>query len=130
MNPIQEIFMLTEDIAIATGETTYTAIPTTARYPFYLIGEQFSQDEPNKTAVFGRVYQTVHIYHNDLTRRGTVSKMMNDMITGLRNAKSTKNFHVQIIGISQQIRNDTATGATMLHGILEVSFRFNHKGVK
>ena len=128
-NPQQEIFTLCLVEAKKLFENAYDYIPgDDTKYPFVFIGEQFSNDLPNKTAIFGRVTQRLHFYQDDKRKRGDLSKMVADLVYRLRTIKNTKNYYISITGINSQVIFDTSTDKMLLHGILEVDFLFNYKG--
>ena len=125
-SPQQEIFTLCRQKAIEVigHDKVYDYLPGTVNYPFFFIGEAFSQDKANKTAVFGKVQQTIHLYHNDYKKRGTFEKLIVDLKTKLREVNSTPHFFVSILAITSRILPDNAVGTPLLHGVIEVEFRF------
>ncbi|MPM75509.1 hypothetical protein SDC9_122502 [bioreactor metagenome] len=94
-------------------------------YPFVFVGEQLSNDQRNKSAVFGTVTQTVHVYHNDYKKRGTTTSMVDNIKTEVRNLKATPHFHVDVRNINGQVLPDNSTATPLLHGIIEIEFHFN-----
>ena len=61
-SPQQEIFTAIRGICTKLGYTVYDYLPPDGvAYPFVFVGEQYSNDQANKSAVFGTVNQTVHI---------------------------------------------------------------------
>ena len=80
MDPQQELFtkLLTEIKAL--GYDVYDGFlpPDGTPYPFVYLADSQQTDDANKTAVFGNVYQTIHVWHNNPRQRGTVSKMFGD----------------------------------------------------
>lgn len=127
-SPQQEIFTLCRQKAVEViGESnTYDYIPPEGtNYPFIFIGEAFSQDEDNKSAVFGKVQQTIHIYHNDYKKRGTTAKLISELKYKLREVTKTPHFFISISNITDQILPDKTTKTPLLHGIIEVEFKFN-----
>ncbi len=125
INPGQEIFTKIMSISKDLGYKTYDYLPGEVGYPFVFIGEQFSQDIPNKSAVFGTIQQRIHVYGYS-TQRGTVSSMMDEILRECRKLESTNHFYVSITqNVSQQIIPDNSTNTPLNHGILEVEFKFN-----
>lgn len=127
-SPQQEIFTLCRQKAIEViGENnTYDHIPQEGtKYPFIFIGEAFSQDKANKSVVFGAVQQTIHIYHNDYRKRGTTTKLITELKQKLREVEKTPHFFVSISSITDQILSDNTTKTPLLHGVIEVEFKFN-----
>lgn len=128
-NPQQEIFTLCLIEASKIFTNTYDYIPgKETEYPFIFIGEQFSHDLPNKSAVFGKVTQRIHFYHDDRRRRGDLSSMMGEFLYRLREIKETRQYYISITDVNSQVIFDTSTDKILIHGILEVDFLFNYKG--
>ncbi len=50
--------------------------PEDTPYPFIFLADSQQIDDRNKSAVFGDVYQTIHVWHNNPKQRGTVSKIL------------------------------------------------------
>lgn len=99
--------------------------PDGTPYPFvYLAGSQLV-DSMTKNAVMGSVYQTIDVWHDDPQKRGTVSAMLLQIKDICRGLNNTANFGWDIRSVDQQIVPDTSTKQPLLHGILEVEFRFS-----
>lgn len=129
MDPQQELF--TEILKILINlfgrENVYDGwLPgEKAAYPFVYIADSSMTDQPNKSAVFGEVTQTVHVWHDDPHKRGTVSSMMLQIKQRMRTLEKTDNFGWILTGVSQQILPDDSTNTPLLHGILELRFKFS-----
>ena len=127
MDPQQEIFTKLLIALRAAGYDVYDGglPPDGTPYPFIYLANSRQTDEENKTAVFGRVQQTIHVWHNDRTQRGTVSKMLLDIKTVCRGITSTDNFSWTVRGMDQEILHDNTTKTPLLHGYLSVGFGFS-----
>ena len=126
MSPQQEIFTAIRGICTKLGYTVYDYLPPDGvAYPFVFVGEQYSNDQANKSAVFGTVNQTVHIYHDDYNKRGTTTTMMDAIKTEVRKLKSTPHFHVRVRSVDDQILTDNTTDTPLLHGVIEIAIQFN-----
>ena len=128
MSPQQEIFAAVRGICVNLfGESNVFDYlpPEETPYPFVFVGEQLSNDQRNKSAVFGTVNQTVHVYHNDYKRRGSTTNMIMAVQTAIRALKSTAHFHVDVRSINGQVLPDNTTATPLLHGIIEIEFYFN-----
>ena len=94
MDPQQELFtkLLTEIKAL--GYDVYDGFlpPDGTPYHFVYLADSQQTDDANKTAVFGNVYQTIHVWHNNPRQRGTVSKMLLAIKTTCRKLDHTENF--------------------------------------
>ena len=127
MDPQQEIFTrLLVDLK-ALGHDVYDGAlpPEDTAYPFIYLADSQLTDEENKTAVFGRVNQRIHVWHSDSKQRGTVSQMLLDIKTVCRKIRTTKNFAWSVLGINQQILSDSTTKQPLLHGVIDVEFHFS-----
>ncbi len=93
-------------------------------YPFVFVGEQSDQDYRTKDVIYGRVQQTVHVYHSNSKRRD-LTTMMNNLKTEFRKLKHTENFYVTCKSITAQTLMDNTDTEPLLHGIIEVEFQFN-----
>lgn len=127
MDPQQELF---SELLLKMKELGYDVYdtflpPKGTPYPFIYLADSQQTDTPNKTAVFGNVSQTIHIWHNNPRQRGTVSKMLLDIKKICYKLEHTENFAWMVQDMNQQIRPDNTTKTPLLHGLLEVEFKFS-----
>jgi hypothetical protein len=127
IDPQQELFTAVKLSLEALGYSVYDGFlpPENTPYPFIYLGDCRQNDEANKSAVFGRVYLTIHAWHNNPKQRGTVSKMLLDIKTACRQIRHTANFAWSFKNPSQQIFADTTTKTPLLHGVIETEFYFS-----
>lgn len=127
MDPQQEIFTRVKLALEALGHAVYDGmLPSdNTPYPFDYLGDVRQTDSANKSAVFGTVYQTIHVWHNDPKKRGTVSKILLDIKTACRKINHTDNFAWMVLNITQRIITDNTTKNPLLHGVLEVEWKFS-----
>ncbi len=127
MDPQQELFtkLLTEIKAL--GYDVYDGFlpPDGTPYPFVYLADSQLIDDENKTAVFGSVHQTIHIWHDNPRQRGTVSKMLLTIKTTCRRLEHTENFAWDVRNVNQRILPDATTKQPLLHGLLEIEFSFS-----
>lgn len=126
-DPQQEIFSrLYSDIS-SKGYDVYGGYltPENTPYPFVYMGDCNQIDDANKTAVFGNVYQTIHVWSNKPQNRGDLSKIMLEIKNICRNIDKTRNFSWFVKNVTQRIIPDNTTKTPLLHGVLEVEFRFS-----
>lgn len=127
MDPQQELFtkLLTEIKAL--GYDVYDGFlpPDGAPYPFIYLADSQQTDDANKTAVFGNVYQTIHVWHSNPRQRGTVSKMLLAIKNTCRKLEHTDNFAWDVRNVNQRILPDKTTKQPLLHGLLEIEFSFS-----
>lgn len=127
MDPQQELFtkLLTEIKAL--GYDVYDGFlpPDGTPYPFVYLADSQLIDDANKTAVFGSVHQTIHVWHNNPRQRGTVSKMLLAIKNTCRKLEHTDNFAWNVRNVNQRILPYTTTKRPLLHGLLEIEFSFS-----
>lgn len=128
MDPQQELFTLIRTALVDKfGENMVFdgfLPPEGTEYPFFYIADSQLIDNENKTAVFGTISQTIHIWHNNPMKRGDVSALILDLKGILRSIKGNAcSFSVR--GIDQRILADNITTAPLLHGIVVVDFNFS-----
>ncbi len=127
MDPQQELFSELLTKIREKGYDVYDGFlpPKNTPYPFIYLADSTQIDEENKSAVFGRVTQTIHVWHNSPKQRGTVSKMLLDAKSICRKLEKTNNFSWFVRDVNQRILSDNTTKQPLLHGILSVEFYFN-----
>ena len=127
MDPQQELFT---ELLLKIKELGYDVYdgflpPDGTPYPFVYLADVRQSDTANKTAVFGNVYPTIHVWSNNPKRRGEVSKILLDIKTACRKIEHTANFAWMLININQQILADNTTKQPLLHGVLEAEYKFS-----
>ena len=127
MDPQQELFT---ELLLELRKLEYDVYdtflpPEDTPYPFIYLADSQQTDDANKTAVFGNVYQMIHVWHNNPRQRGTVSKMLLDIKKVCYRLKHTENFAWMVQNINQRILPDNTTKTPLLHGLLEVEFKFS-----
>lgn len=128
MDPQQELFtaVLVELRKRYPDQVYDTFLPPEGTpYPFIYLADSNLTDRANKTAVFGTVSQTIHVWHDNLQRRGTVSQMLLQIKQICRHLEHTGNFSWSVQDLNQRIFPDTTTNQPLLHGIVEVTFLFS-----
>ena len=126
-DPQQELFTALYIGLKAKGYDVYDGVlpPEDTPYPFVYLGDSQQIDDANKSAVFGNVYQTIHIWHNNPKQRGTVSSMLLDIKAECRKIGKTENFSWAVRNMTQRIIPDTTTKTPLLQGVLEVEWHFS-----
>lgn len=127
IDPQQELFTALKMSLETKGFNVYDSVmpPENTPYPFVYLGDCQQIDDANKNAVFGNVYQTIHVWHNNPKRRGTVSEILLTIKTICRQIEHTSNFAWMFLNANQQILSDTTTKTPLLHGVLEVEWKFS-----
>lgn len=127
VDPQQELFTRLNLDLKALGYDVYDGFlpPENTPYPFVYLGNSQQTDEENKSAVFGKVHQKIHVWHNNPKQRGTVSAMLLDVKTVLRKIGHTANFAWTVRNITQNILADNTTKTPLLHGVIEADIFFS-----
>ena len=126
-DPQKEIFSRLHFDISSKGYDVYDGYlpPENTPYPFVYMGDMQQTDDANKTAVFGNVYQTIHVWSNKPQNRGALSKIMLEIKKSCRNIDKARNFSWFVKNVTQRIIPDNTTKTPLLHGVLEVEFRFS-----
>ena len=127
MDPQQELFT---ELLLKLKEMGYDVYdtflpPEDTPYPFIYLADSQQTDTQAKSAVIGNVYQTIHVWHSNPKQRGTVSKMLLDIKKVCYRLGHTRNYAWMIRNINQRILPDNTTKTPLLHGLLEVEFKFS-----
>ena len=99
--------------------------PDGTPYPFVYLGDVQQIDQELKNSMLGNVHATIHVWHSTPKQRGTVSSMLLYIKALCSTLEHTDNFAWFVKGFNQNILTDTTTKTPLLHGILEVEFRFS-----
>lgn len=99
--------------------------PEDTPYPFVYLADARQADYPTKSSMIGNVTQVFHIWHNNPKKRGTVSGMLLKIKEICAGLEHTKNFGWFVQDMTAQILPDTTTKQPLLHGVLEVVFKFS-----
>ena len=126
-DPQQELFTELLLRLKAKGYAVYDGFlpPDGTPYPFIYLGDCQQTDDANKSAVFGNVHQTIHIWHNDPHQRGTVSDLLLAVKAICWSIGKTANYSWHFRNPSQRIFADTTTKTPLLHGVIEADFYFS-----
>jgi hypothetical protein len=126
-DPQQELFSKLKKEIESLGYDVYDGFlpPDGTPYPFVYLGDCQQTDDANKSAVFGNVYQTIHVWSNTPLNRGTVSQMLLAIKNVCRGISHTDNFAWYVRNVNQRIIPDNTTKTPLLHGVIEVEFKFS-----
>lgn len=127
MDPQQELFTALLLALRKQGYDVYDEAlpPEDTPYPFLYLGDSRQTDEPNKSLLFGVVYQTIHVWHDNPKQRGTVSAMLSAVKTTCRTLGTTAHFAWFVRDVDQRIQPDNTTKTPLLHGVLDVAIQFS-----
>lgn len=124
MDPQQMLFTRLLTDLRAKGYAVYDGMmpPEGTPYPFIYLGDSQTVDENRKQAVQGTVYQTIHIWHDNVRQRGTLSAMVLGVKTVCRQLENKSGWLLD--ECSCQILPDDTTNNRLMHAVIEVGFRF------
>lgn len=131
MDPQQEIFTALLVGLKKLGYDVYDGAlpPEKTSYPFiYLADSQLIDDRSMKNAVLADVTQTIHVWHNNVKQRGTVSKMLLDIKRTACKITDTQSYVWSMNTLDQRILNDDTTNTPLIHGLLTIGYRMT--GIK
>ena len=126
-DPQQELFTAIKLAIEALGYDVYDGFlpPEGTAYPFVYLGDFRQSDSQNKTGICGAVYVTIHVWHNNPHKRGTVSNMMFCIKNTLRQTEHTDSYAWMSKNITDRIIPDNTTKKPLLHGVIEGNFYFS-----
>lgn len=125
-DPQQELFTLLKLGLEAQHNDVYDGVmpPEGTPYPFIYLGDSQESDTDTKNAVYGRVHQTIHFWHNNPKQRGTVSGLIFNAKKLCKNIGRSAHYSWEARGMTSRIFPDNTTKSPLLHGVLEVDFYF------
>ena len=126
LDPQQELFIALKLEIEKLSYAVYDGAlpPADTPYPFVYLGDFRQNDTVYKNAVSGTVFPTIHIWHNNIKQRGTVSKMLLNIKAVLYGLKRTNNYSWLIKNVNTQIISDDTTNTPLLHGVIEADCIF------
>lgn len=126
LDPQQELFIALKLEIEKLSYAVYDGAlpPADTPYPFVYLGDFRQNDTVYKNAVSGTVFPTIHIWHNNIKQRGTVSKMLLNVKAVLYGLKRTNNYSWLIKNVNTQIISDDTTNTPLLHGVIEADCIF------
>lgn len=127
MDAEQELFIALKLALEAKGYAVFDGAlpPEDTPYPFIYFGEFRQSETEYKNAVTGIVYPKIHVWHNDIRKRGTVSKMLFDIKKTFRSIGHTNSYAWLFRNFNSRILPDKTTQSPLLHGVLEVEGLFS-----
>jgi hypothetical protein len=128
IDPQQELFTKVKLAAEAVigKENVYDGFlpPEDTPYPFVYLGDAYQVDDANKSAIFGTVSLTVHVWHNTPEERGTVSSLMLKIKEAVMQLKGG-HYAWDYRNGQTRILTDNTTKQPLLHGVVELHFHFS-----
>lgn len=126
IDPQQELFTALKLGLETLGYSVYDGAlpPEDTPYPFVYLGDFRQSDSAAKGEIYGYVYPTIHVWHNNARQRGTVSRMLLAIKRLCRSIEHTGNFAWLLQSVDQQIFPDNTTKTPLLHGVIEAGYKF------
>lgn len=123
-SPQQEFFTALRKELKKDGYDVYDGAlpPNGTPYPFIYMGaSNMAGDQACKDIDSARILQTVHAWHDDPGKRGTVSGMLIDIQVAARQITVTNNYRFSFVDATEDILPDTTTKTPLLHGVVSVT---------
>lgn len=95
--------------------------PKSTPYPFIYLGDNQFVEDIYKCEYADTIYQTIHVWHNDPKKRGTLSAIMDDVRQVCRDIEKKDGW--LCTSYSAQILPDDTTSEPLMHGIINATFR-------
>ncbi len=127
MDAQQELFTALKLALEAKGYAVYDGFlpPEGTEYPFVYLGDIRQDDTFAKREAYGTANLVVHVFHNDPKKRGTVSRMIQDIKRACVEIRSTANFGWMMRNANSRIFADNTTKTPLVHGVVEPEFLFS-----
>lgn len=127
MDAEQELFTALKLGIEAKGYAVYDGVlpPEGTPYPFVYMGDFRQSETEHKNAITGTVYPVIHVWHNNIKQRGTVSRMLFDIKAVCRKINRTNNFGWLHRNVNSRIFSDKTTKTPLLHGVVEADCLFS-----
>ena len=98
--------------------------PANTPYPFVCLGDFQQTDRDTKSHPYGTVLPTIHVWHNDLSRRGDLSDMLLEIKRLCRRMKHTPHYAWAVRNVNSRIIKDTTTKTPLMHGVIDGEWFF------
>lgn len=125
MDAQQELFISLKLAIEETGLTVYEGNlpPCKAKFPFVMLADTTQTDRLTKTRGYymGRISQTIHVWHNDSMKRGSFSKILEEVKDACRELE-WQNTRFSMQNLNLKILTDTSTAEPLMHGIITVEY--------
>lgn len=100
--------------------------PEGTPYPFVYLGDVTDSDDYRiKDKVenpWGRTDIRIHVWHNKVTERGTLSANVGQVKRVLRNVEITENYVWDLRSLTSNILPDNTTKTPLLHGVVDATY--------
>lgn len=98
--------------------------PERTPYPFiYVSDTEEVSDFRVKGAFFGQTTIHIHVWQDDLRKRGDLSTLMFEIFQIARTIQSTASYLWCLSEHSNEVIPDNSTGKTLIHGIVTLTYK-------
>lgn len=127
ISPQQSVFMLCKNTALDIFDgKVYDYLPgKETDYPFIFIGEQFSNDIVNKSVIFAKITQRVHLFHNDFREKRKINDIFFEYMQTIREREKAFDRDFLVHEMTYRMLTDNTTDTPLMHGVLEITFLVN-----
>lgn len=95
--------------------------PESTPYPFIYLGEAQQVDAIAKgRLISGDIYQTIHVWHNNPRKRGTLSRIIEEVKDTCCRVAGANGAGIR--SINSRILPDNTTQVPLVHGVIEADF--------
>lgn len=100
--------------------------PEDTPYPFVYMGDVTDGDDyqikDKGINPWGRTDIRIHVWHNKVTERGTLSEIVRQVKEILRTVSRTENYVWDLRSLTSNILPDTTTKTPLLHGVVDATY--------
>lgn len=100
--------------------------PEGTPYPFVYMGDVTDSDDyrtkDKGITPWGRTDIRVHVWHNKVTERGTLSEIVRQVKDVLRSITKTTGYEWEVRYLTSNILPDNTTKAPLLHGVIDATY--------
>ena len=94
-------------------------------YPFIYLADSLQDEQTTKSKLLGNITQTIHIWNSDPHKRGTTSRIAEQIKRVCRKIGNTDNYNWMVVGLTQQTIVDRTTKVPLMHTILTIEFKYS-----
>lgn len=98
--------------------------PEGTSYPFAYLADATENETAIKGSYRGDVTQTVHIFHDRVRERGTLSRWLQTIKREARRLEDVEGHSLMFDSAYSRIIPDRSTSVPLMHGVLEITYRY------
>ncbi len=129
MDAQQELFLYFLTGLRADGYSVYdTDLPgPEVPYPFIYLGPTQDIYDPYKNGLVGSVTLTLDVYSDRWDQRGSFSGILEQIKTKAHALQDTQGWNWIMTGCNQQIIPDSTTHVPLMHGVIDLTFKYSKR---